>query len=211
MLSEELSLYKTASELSLENAKQWVEDAKKLIKNSSFGHASALLRFSTEEIAKAYVCWITSEGIWPIENKVVKDVFRKHIVKNQVIIGVIYGLIWREKHQTQIEPSDKEIIEAYAQLKQVMASTERMRQKAIYVNLHLNRKEIETPLAIPYKEAKSLLKLAELLLMHVKRYIKTAPESSKEAFRQVFSELPDEVWETGEISIEWFRKKKGNS
>jgi len=192
--------------MSLENAEQWIKDAKSLIENSSFGHASALLRFGCEELAKAYLCWVSSERIFPIENKVVRDAFKKHEIKNQLIIGLIYGLMWRSKHPLQIEPSDQEIIEAYNQLKAMIVSTEKMRQRAIYVNIIQN--QVQTPLAITKKEVNSVLELAEILLKVVRYCIEEYPEPTKEKYRQAFNKLPKEVWETGEIPIEWFKKKE---
>jgi len=207
-LSNKLSLYAQATKLSLENAEQWIKDAKLLIKNSSFGHASALLRFAVEETAKAYVCWLTSERLFPIENKVVRDVFKKHKVKNEVMMALAYGLTWRRTHPLDTEPSDEEIIQAYRQFEAIIVSTEKMRQKAIYVNMYLDKKETETPLTINEKEVKSVLELAEILLKTVKHYVRNYPESTKEVFRRAFSKLPKEVWETGEIPIEWFKKEK---
>ena len=116
ILSDKLNLYAQATRLSLKNAEQWIKDAKLLIETSSFGHASALLRFACEEVAKAYVCWFTSEKIWPVENKVVRDVFWDHMVKNEVILGLLFTVMWMSRYnihkevtEGRLEPSDEEI------------------------------------------------------------------------------------------------------
>lgn len=206
-MSNKINLYAQATKLSLENAEQWINDAELLIKNSSYGHANALLRFACEEIAKAYVCWLTSERIFPIENRVVRDAFRKHPVKNQVIIALIYGLAWRGSYRWK-EPSDQKIIEAYNQLKPMIDSTEKMRQRAVYVDIIWDKNQVQTPLAIPKIEANRVLVLTEILLKVVRYYIKKWPEPTKEKFRRVFDSLPKEAWETGEIPIEWFKEKE---
>ena len=177
-------LYVKATKMSLENAEQWIKDAKLLIKNSSFGHASALLRFALEELAKAYVCWISSERIFPMDNKVIKDVFRKHETKNQVIMGVLYSLMWRNKFPIRIEPTDQEIIEAYKQLKAMIVSIEKMRQRAIYVDMLFDKNQILTPLEITKEVVNSVLALAEIQRKVTRYSIENYPESSKEKFRQ---------------------------
>lgn len=208
MILSKNSLYTEATKKSLENAEQWMKDATLLLDNSSFGHASALLRFACEELAKAYLCWLSSERIFPIENKVVRDAFGKHETKNQVIIGVIYALMWRSDYPTQIEPSDQEIIEAYNQLKGMIASTEKMRQKAIYVDIIWDKNQVQTPLTITKKEVNSVLELTEILLKVVRHCIEEYPESLKEKYRQAFDKLPKEVWETGKIPIKWLEEKE---
>lgn len=212
-MSDKLDLYAKASKLSLENAQRWINDAELLIGNSSFGHASALLRFAFEELAKAYVCWFTSEKMWPVENKVVRDVFSKHIVKNQVIMGVFYSVAFistygkEELIAERPEVSDEEITEAFRPFKDIPVMIEKMRQKAIYVHLNLKKKETETPLTIGRKEATSLLRGGKHLLTIIKIYIEIFPDSSKEILRLIFSSIPKVAWKTGEIPIEWFREK----
>lgn len=79
----------TQTQLSLENAEQWLEDAKMLIGKGSYGRANALLRFSLEELAKAWVCWQVSKEIMPENSKPYRDVFKDHIMKNQIIIAFV--------------------------------------------------------------------------------------------------------------------------
>ena len=74
-------LFKEASKQSIENAEQWIKDAKRLIENASYGHSYSLLVFADEEIAKAYVCWLVSEDMIPVDSKLVKDIFRSHDTK----------------------------------------------------------------------------------------------------------------------------------
>lgn len=214
-MSNKLSLYTKATKMSLENAEQWIKDAKLLIENSSYGHANALLRFACEEIAKAYVCWLTSEKILPIDNKVAKDVFWNHRVKNEVILGMLSMVQWMSNNRLRkdlvngnFELSEREIIEASKQFEAMLDSTEKMRQKAIYVDVNEKTKEIMSPLKIDEKEVKGVLDAVELFLKIVRRCIEETSEEEKERWRKVFSSMPREVWETGEIPIEWFKKEK---
>ena len=117
-MSERLSLYSKATKLSLENAEQLSEDAKLLLEHGSYGHASALIRLAVEEAVKAHICWFTSEKIWPIENKIVRDVFRYHRVKNEIFLSFLSGMMtrarfhsWKRLMESIPKLSQKEISE----------------------------------------------------------------------------------------------------
>jgi len=214
-LSDKISLYAQATKLSLENAEQWIKDAKLLIKNSSFGHASALLRFACEETAKAYVCWLTSEKILPIDNTVVEDVFWNHTVKNEVILGVLLLVHWinenpkwKEMKYEDFELSKEQIIELSKQFEAMLKSTNRMRQKAMYIDVNAETKEITNPLRIDEKEVNIILEVSVFLSEMMKELIEETSEEEKEKWRRVFSSLPKEMWNTGEIPIDWFKKKE---
>lgn len=213
ILSDRLSLYSKAAKLSLENAEQWIKDAKLLIKNSSFGHASALLRFASEEIAKAYICWFTSEKIWPLKSKPIRDVFRYHRAKSGVFLGLLFSLEYMLEHPIEkamkdmLEASDEEIFKALEEFEHMIILAEKMRQRAMYVDVNLRKKEVKTPMRIGEKEPQSLLKGAEFFLKNMRYYVEECPEEKKAVLREIFSSIPREAWETGEIPIEWFRKQ----
>lgn len=212
--SEILKLYAEAKEESLKNAERWIVDAKLLIENSSFGHASALLRFAYEEIAKAFVCFYVSERLWPVENnKVVEDVFWNHVVKNQIIVGMFMGisltgtLMKRELTISDMpEPTDQEIIDAFYLVRQISTEMEKLRQKGIYVDF--KNEKILTPNSTTEKEVQGILREVEALLRYTKHSIDRASESHKERLREFFSSIPKEAWKTGEIPIEWLREKE---
>jgi len=150
-LPNKINLYAKAMKMSLENAEQWIKDAKLLMKHGRFGHASALLRFALEETAKAYICWFTSEGIWPLENKPIRDVFQYHRVKSQVFLGLFSYVTWLSKWNFSLkraieempEPSDEEILEAYEEFEEMITGAEKMRQRAIYVDVNLEKKRLQ--------------------------------------------------------------------
>jgi len=93
MNKRNVALFARAKELSFENAEQWIEDAKLLIENKSYGHARALLSFAHEEIAKGVVSWIASKKLWPIDSKPIKDMFKSHEAKNIAVLGIICAIL----------------------------------------------------------------------------------------------------------------------
>lgn len=211
---DKLDLYAKATISSLENAEQWMKDDKLLIENSSFGHANALLRFAYEETAKAYVCWLTSERILPIDNEVVEDVFRKHRVKNEIIVVLLMfakwisdNPKWKEMLNGDFELSKEQMMESNRQFQAILDSTEKMRLKSMYVDINEEIKETSSPLETDEKEVKGVLEVAEFFFKIMKTCIEETSEEDKEKWREFFSSWPREVWETGEIPIEWFRKK----
>jgi len=193
-LSNKLSLYAQASKLSLENSEQYIKDAKLLIKNSSFGHASALLRLAVEESTKALVCWFTSEKILPRENKLVRDMFKDHRVKNKFFLSFLPGWIagrtfrsWRRFMESMPKLSDEQISEGTREVQKIIASTDEMRHRAMYVNL--KGTQVETPLEIGEEEPKDILWGAEFFLKVVRDIIEKFPEKRKAELRGVISKI----------------------
>lgn len=210
ILSDKLSLYSKAAKLSLENAEQWIKDAKLIMKHGSFGHASALIRFAVEESVKAYVCWFTSERIWPIENKAIRDVFRYHGVKNELILGFLFGMMaqtrfhsWKRLKESMPKISQEKLLEVSEEYEKMLTSTKKMRERAMYVDVFPERKELETPLEIMKEEPKSILMMAELFTKIVRDMAEKMPEEEKARLRGIFSKIPKEDWETGELTIDW--------
>ena len=203
----ERELFAQAYKISLKNAEQWIKDAKLLMEHSSFGHANALLRFASEEIGKALISWYVSEELFPSNSKPVRDVFRNHVTKNQVILGILIGLQWaesRRKGQIEVtrEPTDKEIEKAWNLFKDMTFGMEKQRQKGIYVDLDLKNKKIASPETITEEEVKVILQGTEVLFRYVSGIPERFSDQDKERFREFFKSLPKEVWKTGQIPIE---------
>jgi AbiV family abortive infection protein len=206
MGESEVQLFRCLYEQSLKNADRWIKDAKLLIQNSSYGHASALLRFATEEAAKAIVCWYVSEGIWPAESRPVKDVFRHHVAKNQVVLAVFSGIQWRELKEKGLtktpEITDQEIARDWKIFEQMTFGMEKKRQSAIYVDLKPKGKAIESPESIREEQVKVILKGTEFIFAYASNMAEAFPEPVREKFREYFKSLPKEVWKTGYIRID---------
>jgi hypothetical protein len=49
--------------------------------------------------------------------------------------------------------------------------------------------------------------MVEVLFEYVKRYMNLS-ELDKERLREIFKSLPKDAWETGEISIDWLKKRR---
>lgn len=196
-MSEKLRLYSKAAKSSLENAEQWLKDAKLLMKHGSFGHASALLRFAVEESVKALACWSASEKTLPMEKETIRDVFRFHAAKNEIFLGFLSGVMLKteglsgERVMEAIsELSEEEISNALEELRKMVTSTEKMRQKAIYVNL--KGEEVVTPLEIGEEESKNILWVAKFFLEAVRYLVEELPEVEKTRLRELFSERSEE-------------------
>lgn len=189
----------------MRNANRWIEDAKLLIQNSSYGHASATLRFAIEEIARAIVCWYVSQRIFPAKGKAISDIFRSHAVKSQVVLGMLSGIRRRELVEKGVisaaEQTDQEIAEEWKVLKPLISEMEKKRQSSIYVGLNPRDRTIETPESIGEKEARALLNTTEFAFVYAKDIDLAFTEPVREKFRQYFGSLPKEVWETGRIRI----------
>jgi AbiV family abortive infection protein len=209
-----IKLYTKATKMSLENAEQWIADAKLLLKNSSFGHANALLRFACEEIAKAYACWLTSEKMFPKDNMFVKNVFLYHWAKNEIILGMLLFFQWisanpkwQEMDYEDFKLSEEQIAEFDEVFETVLVSMSKMRQKAMYVDVDEKTNEVTSPLKIDEKELRGVLEVTELLLKTIKITIEETSEEYKEKFRKVFASLSEKAWETGKTPFQWFNEK----
>jgi len=199
--AKDVQLLKEVSKLSFENAEQWIRDAKLLIEDKSHAHARALLSFACEEIVKGFVCWIASEKLWPLDSKSVKDVFRNHVAKNQVILAL--SLIHLRKHFGLKELKDSEIIDVWRNWKEYPGQMEIGRQDAIYVGLKNGK--ISVP-KINETQVVGVLRGVEVLLKEAKELTENLTESEKESLRKYFLSWPKEVWKTGKVPAEWFEK-----
>lgn len=201
-----VQLYRRLYEESLRNAKRWIEDARLLMQSSSYGHASALLRFAGEETAKAIVCWYVSERIWPENSKPVKDVFRFHVAKNQVLLGMLLGIQLRMLAERGLiktaEPTDQEIARQWKIFERLTCGMEEKRKRAIYVDLNPRDRTIDTPENVGEEEVKGILEGAEFVFAYAKDIARVFPESVRQKFRQYFKSLPKEVWDTGNIPLD---------
>lgn len=193
-MPNKIDLYAKAMKMSLENAEQWIKDARLLMENSSFGHADALLRIADEELAKTHICWLTSEKMLPIGNKTVKDVFQHHRVKIELVMGLIISNLTVRNNRPQkvelakeeLELSEKKPTRANTWFEKSIKSINKMRQSAMYVDVNEKTNELMSPLRITEEEARKSLDVTEALLKTVRRCIETYSEEDKEAWREFF-------------------------
>jgi len=199
------SLFREGINLSLENAEEWIKDAKLLMDNSSHGHSYSLLVFADEEIAKAYICWLVAEDMIPADSKFVQDIFSKHRTKHETLVSIYLGAMLKEelsKGQITIEQILKEspvltieeIEKALGEMERLLDFTEMMRQKGIYVDKREGR--MVSPRSIGKEECEELLHGVEHRFNYVKRLISEITPSEKHSLKQFFKSLPMEVWNT---------------
>ena len=218
-MRDRLKLYAQATEKSLENAEQWIEDAKLLIDNSSFGHASALLRFACEELSKAFVCWAVSEKLYPTESTIIRKVFYRHEVKNRLLIGFALMIKAFELHSKKGESSSgddrklsvDELVEGFERIEKMVKILEKVRQKSIYVDRDFDEMNVTTPLSISKKEVLTILKGTENYQRIVRHYVENFSEEKKKLIREFAASIPKEFWNekaTPEV-VEWFADTYG--
>jgi len=211
MSIDRFALFKETAESSLKNAEQWIKDARLLLENSSCAHGSAALRFAYEEIAKAFICWLVSERVFPAHSKPVRDVFRKHAIKNEVISGmckaVFLGAINKRLIERQPEkgPTDVEIIAALNLFKGGPSGMEKLRQRVIYVDIDLKGSKISPETTTDEHEAKGMLQAVEIFHEYIKNMMEKMSEEDKKTIREFFNSMPKEMWKTGIIRYEWLR------
>lgn len=118
--TEMFRVYSEAMNACLENAMQWLEDAKLLSVHGSSAHCRALQNFAGEELAKAVGCWLVVNKFLHNSHPLVKynsgkGVFRDHDAKNLVVtvLGVFKTVIMLLEMQNQ--PINKEILEELLQ------------------------------------------------------------------------------------------------
>lgn len=219
-MREKLGLYAQTTHKSLENAERWINDAKLLIDNSSFGHANALLRYACEELSKAFACWAISERIYPVESKISRNVFRSHKVKNRLLVGftitakllIMYSKAKKSTLDYDEEPSINDFGEFAEWLNELILALEKGRQKAIYVDIDFNEKKVMTPLSMSEKKTMNILRGTEIYLKMVKHFIENFSEAKKDIFRKFTSSIPKEVWKEQfdtSKAIEWVEETYG--
>ena len=211
-------LYAQATEKSLQNAEQWIEDAKILINNSSFGHASALLRYACEELSKAFVCWAVSEKIYPIEHRIIQDVFKHHKIKNRVFVGfaISVKLLESSSKRKASSPHYKELsiddfVKTYEWIDELTLALEKVRQKSIYVDTDFGEMKVTTPLSMSKKQVLNVMKGTETYLGIVKHYVEKFSEAKKKIFRNFISSVPRDVWNEKYTAkaVEWLKEVSG--
>lgn len=218
-MTDKLRLYAQTAEKSLENAEQWIEDARLLIGNSSFGHASALLRYACEELSKAFVCWAVAERLYPIESKIIHNVFKHHEVKNRVFVGFAIAVKLIDlysRRRTSSPDCDKklsivEFVKTFDWIDELTSAMENVRQGSIYVDRDLGEKKVTTPLTISKEKALNILKGTEVYLKIVRHYVENFSEEKKELIRDFVASIPKAFWNekaTPEV-VEWIADTYG--
>ena len=67
--------------LSLENSKNFIDDAKLLLKTGSYGHSLGLSMLAMEECGKAGTLLVINDGIMELDKELTKFIFKNHKAK----------------------------------------------------------------------------------------------------------------------------------
>jgi AbiV family abortive infection protein len=200
-MSEKEKFLRKVAVLCLKNAERYIKDAEILIKKRSSGHAFALAVFAEEELAKAVMYHLCAEGIFGVEGKWRKDTL-KHERKQQFAFGIafvyeMYLVIEEavefaerkakkdaakfmqifEKRVAEILQREQELFaskhgEAYQHLKH-FEELQKKREKAMYVEVDLQRDEVTCPKDFKKSEAKQYI-------FHVDERIEALKDEIKE-------------------------------
>jgi AbiV family abortive infection protein len=103
-------VYKEAMDESLKNAEMFVYEAKLIAQRGSRTHALLLRNLAIEEVAKAYVCWMVTNRVIPLNHPIVwpkgkKTIFRSHDTKHKAYLDVASALLLNQMQKSgQREP-----------------------------------------------------------------------------------------------------------
>ena len=157
-----IQAYTQAMYACMENAKQWLEDAKILAKHNSKVHCRVLQNFAGEELAKAAGCWLVINKHLPYNHPLVQlksgtGIFRNHDAKNLVmmVLGALVNLLILLEQQNQ--PITKNNLEKHLQnplidsvYLDLALFGEEKRRKWLYVDIYQinDSYEVSDPLKI---------------------------------------------------------------
>ena len=79
------------------NADLWLNESNILYHQGSYGHCCALLIHGAEALAQAYTCWTVIHGLEDPDSEEIKDVFKDHRPKTDILFGILVGLVTLEK------------------------------------------------------------------------------------------------------------------
>ena len=134
--------------LSLENSKNFIDDAKLLFKTGSYGHSLSLSMLAMEECGKAGTLLVISDGITELDKELTKFIFRNHKAK---IMTALYNLALSENF------SKAEI----DYIKSIAPQLDSAKQRGFYVD-YFNKKWV-TP------QDDDLIKMAEVNLNYTEK------------------------------------------
>jgi len=157
----------------LDNAEAWIKEAELVSKNSSYGHACALLFHGLESLVQAAVCYGVARDQLTIESPDFKKAFTEHkrklelvlntlvtgeimdqilpkITKNKGFFEVIQELINQNLYLDEIEKVVEKRKVSF--VKNIM----RLRNEGIYVNFDNNQLKFTSPMDIKRKDYEEL-------------------------------------------------------
>ena len=186
-------------EACMANADLWLNESNALYHLGSYGHCCALLVHGAEALAQAYTCWIVIHGLEDPDSDEVKDIFKDHRPKTDILFGILTSLMTLEKlleardeYPFQLEYTDKELEKGY---KEHSDSSHRfyrglmdVRNQGIYVNLDSETNQFSSPQDKKKGEANILSGLIFFIYAAIHR-INNATEEEIKIIKQTYERL----------------------
>ena len=198
-------VYRKAMVESIKNSGMWLKEAKIVAKKASKGHAQALTIFAGEELGKAVICWLATNGVFPYNHPEVdfqnkRSVFRQHPLKNATAIGFSLGLLASDEAPEEVDTFVEdywtgEPIEFRYLLLKMGAFTTWARSTWMYVDINQIEKgqfEVSSPLEKePYSVEGAIEDLTHTLKVF-KKIVRVSEKRPKE-FEEIYIELKTEL------------------
>ena len=86
MTEEARNVFAQASKFALKNAEAWLMRAKQAKDSGPVGHSFSMAVTANEELAKAYISWMVSVGLFHPKHEFVLRTFDSHFVKHMFMI-----------------------------------------------------------------------------------------------------------------------------
>jgi len=153
-------IYREAMNESIKNARMMLDEADIISERRSVVHARVLQNMAIEEVAKAYVCWLVTNGVIPYNHPLVdpqdgKSVFQNHQIKVSIyvaIANILNVLILREAGiRGSSLPSERRILALDTVLDWVSEKGSKKRYDWMYVDVKIDKKgnyTVSSPLLI---------------------------------------------------------------
>jgi len=219
---------------SLKNSEQYIKDAKILAKKRSYGHAFALAVFAEEELAKAVMYHLCTEGIFGINGKWRKDSLRHD--KKQIFaswLAFLYELslmaeeaagfaqrkgkkepqkikqLYESKMDELIRREqrafDREKGDVYKHLKP-FEKLQKRREEAMYVGINLKDRKVTSPSDFKKSETREYISDVEERIEVLKDEItrKMKPQEKQAAITNIKERLERCTNEERRKLLEWY-------
>ena len=175
-------IYKEAMEERLRNAEALIEASKAVGKDALKVHALMLSGLASEEIAKAYVCWLVVSKLIPRNHPLVqyqskKSIFRSHDIKYEIITTMGATLLLagfkKVKPGESFIPGRGEIFGMDIVAKHLAPESTRIRADRMYVDIRKNKSKkykVLSPLKMNTDDFVLDYRFSTLMIEHI-RYL----------------------------------------
>lgn len=173
-MSDQVVFFRKAAKESFKNADRLVKDAEILLKKKSYAHAFALAVLAEEELAKAAMYGNAADGTVGAEGKWREDMNKHHRMKQIIAFGIAFRYelsliaedaadfarkkakgnaqrfseMYEKEYREIVEEEKQMFAERYGDLyehTEVFDGLQQKREKAMYVDVNSEKREITSP------------------------------------------------------------------